>query len=86
MRLTNPTVKCPKCGHCLDAATSVEKENLLPKEGDLSVCIECASLLMYEEGYFLHLITEKELSELRMNNPRAYDTLHLVQAQVRRVK
>ena len=44
-----PGNKCPACDYKLDGASSPGREGAVPSEGDLSVCINCASLLEFVE-------------------------------------
>jgi hypothetical protein len=34
---------CGSCGHLCDAASSLVDDSLVPKDGDMSVCIGCAA-------------------------------------------
>lgn len=38
---------CPKCGYELDAATKVEGDQGAPEPNDVTVCIQCASVLQF---------------------------------------
>jgi hypothetical protein len=40
---------CPFCGHTFDAASSVVSPKSRPRPGDFSVCIECVSLLTFDD-------------------------------------
>lgn len=39
---------CPACGHVMDAATAVF-DDVTPKPGDATVCINCAALLQFAD-------------------------------------
>jgi hypothetical protein len=41
---------CPVCGYKLDAATSADlkQPDLRPSPGDLSICFECTSVLIFD--------------------------------------
>jgi hypothetical protein len=41
-----PTCRCPYCEHRFDAATSIGSD-AVPKPGDLTLCISCASPLVF---------------------------------------
>lgn len=43
---------CPSCGKKLDAATAVS-EAARPKDGDLTVCFYCGSILVFGENLSL---------------------------------
>lgn len=74
-KLPNNYVKCPKCGKTLNSATSVDDPNAIPKEGDLSVCFGCGTLLEYEEGWFVHELPAETLEKLKRNEPESYASL-----------
>ena len=40
---------CPGCGAVRDATTSLE-ENARPEEGDLSICMYCATVFQFGKG------------------------------------
>jgi len=40
-------VHCPSCNHPLDAATAMAKVQWKPRDGDLTVCIECGGVGQY---------------------------------------
>jgi len=44
-----PEGRCPWCGHRFDAAMAADpkKPDATPKPGDVSVCISCASILVF---------------------------------------
>lgn len=41
--------KCPYCGHKLNGATHPKDPELLPREGDLSLCVTCGGFLQYNK-------------------------------------
>jgi len=51
------------------------EEKALPKAGDLSICFKCGTLLEYEEGYFVHELSDKRLRELANDEPEIYQQL-----------
>ena len=44
-----PKVNCPYCEHHLDAASDMET-NAVPTPGDVTICISCASVLVFDEA------------------------------------
>jgi len=53
-----PDSKCPVCGYHFDACTSMPDNNdPRPKPGDLSLCINCASVL-YFDANMSHVVYE----------------------------
>lgn len=61
-----PDRRCPKCGHLCNAATSIGHENS-PKEGAITVCIECATVLIFDERLTMRTPTEAEWEEINAN-------------------
>lgn len=48
---------CPVCGHPLDGASNAEGEDILPEEGDFSICIVCATPLCFNADLTLRTMT-----------------------------
>jgi len=59
-----PLTQCPKCNHPLDCATSVDADDSAPIEGDLSICINCATPLVFDELLMLRVLTQDEIDGL----------------------
>lgn len=58
------SMNCPWCGYHLDAATGLNK----PKPGDVSVCINCLNLLVFNDQIFGEKPTEEKFAELRSDH------------------
>lgn len=56
--------KCPCCGHVMNAVTGAEGESESPNPGDVSVCIECTSYLIFDHDLKLQVMTVDEVCEL----------------------
>lgn len=61
---------CPVCGMKIGAATSTEGDHR-PKAGDLSVCLYCATPLVFTEGLKLRKMTDLDLLALPFSELRA---------------
>ena len=65
----HPPVPCPECGAKIDAASGVaDGEGMLPSAGDISVCLYCAAVLIFElvpgdTAFSLRRATLKEMSD-----------------------
>jgi nitrite reductase/ring-hydroxylating ferredoxin subunit len=48
-----PFLHCPACGKRIDAATgvSLDDEPARPRSGSFTVCLYCATLLIFEESF-----------------------------------
>lgn len=52
MKLELEMPSCPHCGEKLDAAIAVGDEEISPNPGDWSICLYCASPLVFtDKGY-----------------------------------
>jgi hypothetical protein len=45
-----PETPCPACGRTLDGALAMAHDGGGPKPGDVTVCIDCESLLEFTDG------------------------------------
>lgn len=55
---------CPRCEEFLDGFTSIEAGNI-PKDGDISICAYCLTLLRYESDLSLRVLTDEEIEEFK---------------------
>jgi hypothetical protein len=56
---------CPFCGHQLDAVTAgPENPDATPLPGDLTVCIQCAGLLVFDDQMKVRPPTSEEQAEM----------------------
>ena len=62
-----PQAKCPLCGHKLDAASGINTD-ASPDPGDYSVCIGCASPLIYRDDLTLRPLTAPEMAAMHPVN------------------
>ncbi|HVQ49770.1 MAG TPA: hypothetical protein VMS92_06950 [Mycobacterium sp.] len=58
-----PSTSCPHCGYKMDAASPVEGTGV-PSEGDFSVCINCAGLMVFTHDMTLRKFGEADYEEL----------------------
>jgi hypothetical protein len=70
---------CPVCGNKLDAATPTDKESGTPSSGDISICIYCATISVFDDKLKLSPITNEEFAklpeELKISVRKARDTI-----------
>lgn len=57
-----PADYCPLCGYKLDAASSPTKAT--PDPGDCSVCLSCASALVFGDNLRLRVMTTSEIADM----------------------
>ena len=53
-----PMSACPSCGKVLDAASSLQGRK--PKAGDVSICLECANVGIFDADLTLRRPTKAE--------------------------
>lgn len=63
-----PEMCCLHCGERLNMATAVSEE-ILPKAGDLTICVFCKGLMIFVKGLKLRKLTGEEESEA-LDDPR----------------
>jgi hypothetical protein len=76
-------LKCPTCGNIMDRATCFhDSEAHPPKEGDISVCIKCADVMVFnKEG----TMREATINDLLALDSSAQMHLELAQRAIRRL-
>ena len=61
---------CPACDVPISASSPLdETEEAPPEEGDFSICIVCAAILVYTKALELRLASREELIEALMEFP-----------------
>ena len=73
-----PLAHCPTCNHKLDAASNPEDDRP-PAPGDATICIKCATVLIYLPDMSLRLATQEEINLCGRDMPqivRAIKELH----------
>ncbi|HYW17721.1 MAG TPA: hypothetical protein VE956_00155 [Nodularia sp. (in: cyanobacteria)] len=58
---------CPKCDYQLDAATGLTEEDITPREGDFSVCLNCCSVLRFGNNLQLYQSTLEEAQKFGLD-------------------
>jgi hypothetical protein len=73
-----PETLCPDCGHHLDAAANLTSQSA-PQIGAVTVCHYCSAVLRFCAEDQLQKISDDELVEMALQNPRAFSRLVKVQ-------
>lgn len=64
--ILTPLGLCPYCEYKLDAATGANTD-ALPEEGDWTVCIDCAGLLLFDKELKLRCPTPMEKKHMEQD-------------------
>lgn len=59
----HPAAHCPECNYKIDAATPIDADRG-PIPGDYTVCLKCASFLVFGNSPALRLITHQEIADM----------------------
>jgi len=62
-----PPSSCPYCKEVMDGASTMMGG--VPKPGDISVCIHCASLLQFDQDIRLVIVTHDEWEAIKAEDP-----------------
>lgn len=73
--------KCPHCGHRMDSASHMT-EKVKPKPGDLTVCMQCASVLRFDSSLAVRTISDEQLRRIKQRDPEAAAELMKVQRAI----
>lgn len=76
---TVPESACPNCNKVMDRATSIRKDNAVPDSGSISICINCTSILIYNDDLQLELLPKDVLREISITDSKTYQLLRKAQ-------
>ena len=77
---TLPLSHCPTCGYEMDSATCTVDETRKARPGDLSCCLKCGELLMFDEALSMQLL---DLNHMLKIPQKQQDELLRVQRVIR---
>jgi hypothetical protein len=58
-----PESHCLNCGKLIDGATPVDGGRA-PQEGDISICLDCHHLMIYDANVRVRALTDEEIVEI----------------------
>ena len=63
---TNKESRCPVCRHITSGATNITNtdDKEVPREGDVTVCLHCASPSVFNSDLTLHQLTSEDWGRL----------------------
>ena len=77
-----PECRCPYCGKILDRASATPgSPGAAPEPGDLTVCIECASPLVFDEAL---RVRKPWPGEVDISDPELARVIHAIRSRDRR--
>ena len=79
-----PEQFCPACLAKVNRAGD-PGHGRAPRVGDLNVCIHCAAVSRWAEGFVLCLLSPIELAGLAVFDPEAWRDVQRFQAAIRRI-
>ena len=56
--------KCPTCKNKLNAATSIDGEEAKPEPNDITICVNCAQVLRFDDALKLCIMTVDDFDNL----------------------
>lgn len=71
--------KCPVCSEILDGATNVT-DDTSPQKGDVSICVYCGSVLVFNEDQTLRIATDEELKSMPADRMDMIKTIQVAAA------
>jgi len=78
-----PPSACPTCHELNDAATDIDNTNATPKEGDLSVCLNCGEIMVFNADRTTRAVALNDLTALP---PEIHAQLDRVQQTIRKLR
>lgn len=83
-------LKCPMCHYILDSfsatLTSENQSTDAPNPGSFSVCLNCATVLVFEIGERFRVATRDDLKELSESEPDSFAMLGKIEAAAQRLR
>lgn len=62
--LKNAKPYCPNCGELLQGFSTVTDEDSIPVDGDVSICLYCQAVSLFNSDLSLRAPTEQDILEL----------------------
>jgi hypothetical protein len=74
-------IECPFCDYEMDHSASIGEESAPPSAGDVSICINCSAVTLYEEdgdGLRLRAFTSQEEADAVLSDPEVQKAVRAV--------
>ena len=72
-----PLNTCMACGYAHDAASIVGAKDHQPRPGDMSVCLNCGHLAVFDDQLRLRALTADEVSETQ-HDRRVFEAVAVI--------
>jgi hypothetical protein len=72
-----PVVVCTSCGKSMDAASNADEAPTPPHPGDISICLYCGHLMVFDSDLCLRALTDAEIVEVA-GDPRLVRATNLL--------
>lgn len=66
-----PPSQCPTCMKVLDRSAP-EDDGDGPSRGDMTVCLHCGEILVFDQNLLLTPVTNEALNQLKISQPDTY--------------
>lgn len=82
-KIENGGSKCPECHADADGATCVDKPGAGPKAEDLSMCLYCGTLLVFNADLSVRRLTGEEWEALDPEYKTILDRMSVTRGRIR---
>lgn len=83
MTTRTPVNLCPSCGHTIDALGRPDGGDILPRPDDVTLCINCAAVLIINHDLTVRSPTPGELDDMKtdMDLRKLQETIQYINAR-----
>lgn len=71
---------CPNCGYGMNACSSAFEEDVEPKEGDITLCLKCGQILLFDDKL---KVRYPKMGELDCVEASEFTRIKYIQAKIR---
>lgn len=84
-----PEQYCPNCNHKIDHTDTIDKtDTAIPKESDISICINCGKILIFDQDLIARDIGQNKLNkflkEICIEDRENFNKLMYVQREIKK--
>lgn len=78
-----PNSTCPTCGYVMNASSCADTDPRPPEPGDISLCLCCGELLVFDQEMLLRVPSIGEIMDF---SPANYEMIERTQRAIRAVR